>query len=140
MKSGIKLQITTAGLDDLEKNFPGRADAVDEKVAGDIVAYIHDHFSTTSPQPSAAGEPPAVQTGTLKKSVTFERTKKRYYRVLVTAPYAKYLEYGTRKMQARPFMRPAVLAIAGKLPSLMKAAVAPARGIGGGGLRTIVMG
>jgi HK97 gp10 family phage protein len=140
MKSGIKVQLDKARLDDLAKNFPDRVDAVSEKVAGDIVAYIHAHFSRTAPHPSRPGDPPAVLTGELKKCVKVRRVKHRYYHVVVNAEYARYLEYGTAIMAARPFMRPAVMAIAGKVPAALKAALNDTRGVGGGRLRTIVRG
>jgi HK97 gp10 family phage protein len=35
--------------------------------------------------------------------------------VVATAEHAEYLEFGTSKMAARPFMRPAAMAMRGKI-------------------------
>lgn len=62
--------------------------------------------------PSAPGEPPNNFTGGLAKGiVTIKRVEDVPggigVRVASTAEYAAYLEYGTSKMAARPYMRPA---------------------------------
>lgn len=60
-------------------------------------------------QASRPGEPPRKRTGTLQKSV--ESRVELEPRGVVTligskVPYAKWLEYGTRRMQPRPWLRP----------------------------------
>lgn len=81
-------------------------------------------------QASAPGEPPAVDTGRLRGSIStnwtgsgmrkgnvdgaaqsgdgIEAPVGREFTVSVgsAAPYASWLEYGTKKMAARPFIRP----------------------------------
>lgn len=59
--------------------------------------------------PSAPGEAPRKRTGTLQKSVAaeVERTPAGVtVRVGSSVPYARFLEYGTRRMAARPWLRP----------------------------------
>jgi HK97 gp10 family phage protein len=68
---------------------------------------------TGSPGPqttrSAPGESPAVQTGTLKESLAQEPLEDRVgIRVGTNIRYGLYLELGTRKMRARPWLRPAL--------------------------------
>ena len=66
---------------------------------------------------SIPGQPPFVQTGHLRRSITFDAPDKLTRRVGSTLKpeqegghsYAYYLEVGTAKMQARPYLRPAVL-------------------------------
>jgi HK97 gp10 family phage protein len=57
---------------------------------------------------SPAGSPPNTDTGNLVKSIQVERIKDG---VSVgsreSAPYGKFLEYGTSKMAERPWLRPA---------------------------------
>ena len=65
MANGIKVTVDTKGLDNLRR-LPGAIDAMFAKITGDVDADIKDSFSTTAPDPSAPGEPPAVQTGRLK--------------------------------------------------------------------------
>lgn len=52
-----------------------------------------------------------VRTGALRESIEQSVTSthsKVIGRVVASAPYARYVEYGTSKMQKRPFMRPAL--------------------------------
>ena len=59
-------------------------------------------------QASSPGNPPALQTGRLMRSitVTLERIALAA-EVGTNVEYAKWLEEGTVKMQARPFLKPA---------------------------------
>lgn len=68
---------------------------------------------------SAPGEAPAVQTGRLIGA--FRRVVKTLKRgVHVASPYAKYMEFGTRKIKPRPFLRPALAKNLQKFPDLMR--------------------
>lgn len=58
--------------------------------------------------PSAPGEAPAVQTGKLYDSLkVFKRAELKWI-VLADDAKAKYLEFGTRRIKPRPFLRPAL--------------------------------
>jgi hypothetical protein len=60
---------------------------------------------------SIPGVPPAPDTETLRNSISYSVTQGGGYRRLViesSAPYSKYMEIGTYKVAARPFIRPAV--------------------------------
>ena len=57
---------------------------------------------------SAPGQSPANWTGKLLKSIKVQKTKGIAF-VYVTAKYAEFLEFGTSKMRARPFIIPAFL-------------------------------
>jgi HK97 gp10 family phage protein len=59
-----------------------------------------------SHQASAPGEPPHNKTGNLARSISIIREKTGVIFVVVRAKYAKALEFGTRKMAARPFATP----------------------------------
>lgn len=54
--------------------------------------------------PSKPGEPPHVQTGRLRASISHEVTGVTA-RVGTNLEYGRYLELGTRKMAARPWLR-----------------------------------
>jgi len=56
---------------------------------------------------SAPGEAPANDFGFLAQSIKIEVTQKLTIDLRALAPYAIHLEYGTAKMGARPFLRPA---------------------------------
>jgi len=60
---------------------------------------------------SAPGQPPAVDTGRLRASITHEVCKESNQiigLVGTNVEYAPHLEFGTNKMAARPFLRPAL--------------------------------
>lgn len=77
------------------------------------VAYLVESTAKDSmsgrESPSPPGEPPAVVTGNLRNSILAKAGSdgSREWWVRVGAEYGVYLEFGTAKMAARPFMRPA---------------------------------
>ena len=56
---------------------------------------------------SAPGEAPASDTGNLVSKIIVKQKSKNITNVESNADYSAYLEYGTSKMQPRPFMLPA---------------------------------
>ena len=59
-------------------------------------------------QASAPGEAPARDTGNLINSITIDKAANAHYIINFGAEYAVRLEYGTGRIQPRPFARPAV--------------------------------
>lgn len=57
--------------------------------------------------PSQPGEPPNRDTGVLQAHLRAELVSPLEALVSSEAPYAAALEFGTSKMEARPYMRPA---------------------------------
>lgn len=57
---------------------------------------------------SAPGQPPMSDTGRLVNSIEFDKIGDLTATVGSKLTYALYLEYGTSRMAARPFFRPAV--------------------------------
>jgi HK97 gp10 family phage protein len=87
--------------------------------AGQSVADdVKEHWSGNYPPASSPGNPPAVRSGELDASVIAipeESLSSGGVTVKVTAlaAHASYLEFGTRYMAARPFLRPAISSGAG---------------------------
>ena len=70
---------------------------------------------------SKPGEPPRKQTPNLQPSIRTAMDKRTFLiGPTKTAPYGKHLEFGTRKMAARPFMRPALSNARKKFPKLFR--------------------
>lgn len=92
--------------------------AASEEVRNEAVRLILDtpktgrfyRRRTVVHQASAPGEAPASDTGTLVGRITtnYDRLPELVGVVGAHTDYAAYLEYGTKKMAARPFMRPAL--------------------------------
>ncbi len=59
---------------------------------------------------SAPLQPPAVDTGRLRQSINIDASNLGDLKIRVgtNVRYAKILEFGSRRMQPRPFMRPAL--------------------------------
>lgn len=64
---------------------------------------------------SAGGEPPASDTGNLLSSIGHRLGVDEYVygEVYANVRYASWLELGTRYMEPRPFLRPALAAVTG---------------------------
>lgn len=82
---------------------PSRAINLLDALAFDGEAYVKRSFGTS---PSSAGEPPGVDTGTLRASIHVERLGEYKRGVVTGVDYAIHLEFGTENMAARPFMIP----------------------------------
>lgn len=73
--------------------------------------------------PSKPGEPPNEDTGTLRRNITVTQIGPLHVRVASNAPYSIFLEFGTSKMVARPFMQPAARAKKPEVIALVRKAV-----------------
>ena len=66
---------------------------------GDKVAeVVHDDARRGAP----------VRSGRLRSSVYWRQASRTSWRIGATAPYAVYVELGTRYMAAQPYLRPAI--------------------------------
>ena len=75
-------------------------------------------------QASREGEAPATDTGFLVSSgFTEDRPLDLEVDIGFDAAYAKHLEYGTRNMAKRPFMKPTVSAWRKRIPKIMGAKI-----------------
>ncbi len=89
---------------DIQRAFPGSGGPIGK--LGVSKKYRESHRSKP-------GEIPHVQSGDLKRSIRWQRDgkdKRRIGSTLRGSPhsYAFYLEFGTRRMAPRPYMRPAM--------------------------------
>jgi HK97 gp10 family phage protein len=73
--------------------------------------------------PSAPGEPPNENTGTLRRNITVTQVGPLHVRVASNALYSSHLEFGTSKMAARPFMGPAARKVKPQVVKLVGQAV-----------------
>lgn len=105
----VKIERKSSLLEKLRKQVPENAKAITKDAAEDTARYIQEHWSPSSP--SSPGEPPAVVTGMLDASVEVASVgsgNKPTFELKVQAYYASFLEFGSKKMAARPYMRPAM--------------------------------
>jgi hypothetical protein len=86
-----------------------KVDKTVKDAAHEIVKDIRDSWSSSSP--SSPGNPPAVVTGELDRSMGVERVGIGVFKIGASneiALKALSLEYGTQNMAARPYLRPAL--------------------------------
>ena len=72
---------------------------------------------------SAAGSPPASDTGFLASQISSEVETKGGQvigTIISAAPYSASLEFGTTKMPARPFLQPALRSSKNKIEAIFK--------------------
>lgn len=99
----LKFRFDKRGVITPTKRAIERAMAITAREMGEAVA---DTMNARYPPASVAGEPPHIRTGKLKGSVhgVVAGGKIRIRMV----PYGAHLEKGTRKMAARPFVKPTI--------------------------------
>lgn len=77
----------------------------------------HQHIA------SLPGQPPNAFTGKLDRSIHVERVDDLTARVVADAPHAVALEFGTSRMEPRPFMQPAAQLVRPQMDRLIAAAI-----------------
>lgn len=102
-----------------------RNNAVTDILHGSKTGRVYTHYMATVDgrvvpveersvphQSSGPGEAPASDTGFLVNNITVDQSMVGDFNLGIAslAPYSVYLEYGTKDMEARPFMRPALRA------------------------------
>ena len=73
--------------------------------------------------PSVEGNPPAVDTGTLRRSITYQVDENKLEgevgSVITNPPYGAYLELGTSRMKPRKWLQPAIDRNIGELKQMV---------------------
>lgn len=105
-----------------------RVNAALQEVGDGTVEEIRRVLAASAgPLPSAPGDPPRDPAGRLADALAVSLDEARSSVTVVAAsPEARFLEYGTRTMAARPFLRPAVAATASRAREVCRAALAEA--------------
>lgn len=90
------------------KNFPAIAEKMAEAAAAKSAVVLQkqmkDVMTQAGTSPSAPGNPPAIVTGNLRRSIQMQKVQEKNYKVGSALDYARFLEFGTSKMAARPWL------------------------------------
>lgn len=93
-----------------------RGEAVKSIQTGPKSGRVYQRYNPTrTHKASAPGEAPASDTGNLVRNIRVNQKSQNIITVESRAHYSKFLEYGTSKMQARPFLFPAYKMSQGKI-------------------------
>ena len=85
-----------------------RGEAVKSIQTGPKSGKVYTRYNPTRTHiASAPGEAPASDTGNLVSKIIVKQKSKNITNVESNADYSAFLEYGTSKMEPRPFMLPA---------------------------------
>lgn len=85
-----------------------RGEAVKSIQSGAKSGIVYEKYNPRrTHRASAPGEAPASDTGNLVSKIIVKQKSKNITNVESNANYSAFLEYGTSKMEARPFMLPA---------------------------------
>lgn len=87
----------------LKRAAPQQADRAIGAIAFEGEAYAKRNMGTSPSQP---GEFPGVDTGTLRASIHVENVGLGKRNLVSGTAYGPHLEFGTSRMQSRPFMSP----------------------------------
>ena len=94
----------------------------------DTSKTYYTHNKSKAHHPSVEGYPPAVDTGTLRRSITYQVDENKLEgevgSVITNPPYGAYLELGTTKdgrtlMKPRPWLQPAIDRNIGELKQMV---------------------
>ena len=103
----------------------GEVTAALHAVAETVVAEARLRLGSAGASPSAPGETPADPSGALAASLAVVETPDGFA-AAASSTYAHFLEYGTTRMAARPFLRPAAEATGDEARRILAAAFARA--------------
>lgn len=118
MANKTTIVITNNRIPELKKQFPQVVEEIVDKTAFEVERLAKESMQgpkhgrvyargAKDHQASAPGEAPAMDTGTLANSITTEKHGPHEAWVGPHTEYAVSLEFGTRHMAARPYMKPA---------------------------------
>lgn len=115
-------------LADLPGRLRGSVNDALQQMGDDTVAEIRRVLASSGgSQPSRPGDPPRDPAGRIAQALAVRLDEARSTVTVVAAsPEARFLEYGTRSMAARPFVRPAVSAVMPAALAACRAALAAA--------------
>lgn len=105
MSFSVNVVVNDSQLRQLLREFPDTMEDAINSLAHDGQAWVQDQFGSDG-SPSAPGGIPGIDTGTLKNSISVELAGAMARMIVAGAEYAIPLEFGTSKMEARPFMLP----------------------------------
>lgn len=127
--SPLSVKLRSASGPDLERRVGQALFAAGNQIEVEAALSItRGAVSGANHVPSRPGEPPNADTHQLDRSIETVQITPLKVEVSANAPHAVPLEFGTSKMAARPFMRPAAEKVRPKVLELVQLAQRRAKG------------
>lgn len=102
--SGVRIaKKDTAIMDRIIRETPERMERAGAAMAQEMLNDIVLSFGTS---PSSPGDPPGVDTNTLRPSMRWKPDGRLRWVIHDQVEYGVFLEFGTERMAARPFISP----------------------------------
>lgn len=117
MAGDFSVKIDTTILDRISNESPQKAGQLIRALAFEGMSDVQRSFSTS---PSAPGDTPGVDTGALKNSINVKPVAPFVQSINTGVDYDAYLEFGTSRMAARPYMSPMARRLEQKIPQFFK--------------------
>ena len=102
----MKVRVDVIGVPELIKSMKEKQDRLKMELpqsVKDAVIFLHGQVKLSIAQ--GINAPVTVDTGRFLNSVDFETTGTNEAKIFTDLEYAKFLEYGTSKMEARPHFK-----------------------------------
>jgi HK97 gp10 family phage protein len=93
------------------------------RAAAALSVHAKEALGTPSPPPSVRGDYPHKDTGHLRRNIAWEWNPETFgarWGIGENVPYGKMLEFGTRRMAARPWMWKTNTAMAGEVRRMIE--------------------
>ena len=107
------------GLQRVMRVLDDEASVILVSAVNELISVMQILVSMGFPPPSIPGEPPHMRTGELQISIGIRNIEPYAVTIEASAPYAIYLEYGTSKMQPRPFWNISLQEFQDNFPQLL---------------------
>ena len=117
MADDFRVEIKFNRFQELARQAPQAADRAIEAMAREGERYVKQSFGSS---PSAAGDPPGVDTGALRSSINVQNRGLMVRAIADGVEYGVMLEYGTSRMGARPFMGPTAMWLKNQAPRIFE--------------------
>jgi phage gpG-like protein len=118
--SNIKVTLDKRVLEQIRRSTPQKVGNAVRAAALEGERYVKQSFTTS---PSSPGEPPGIDTGALRASIHVETVNANTRAIATSTDYAAYLEFGTSRMSARPYMMPMAIWLQGQLEDIFRGIV-----------------
>lgn len=120
----MSVKIEIQGIEEFKRTMQEKQNKIKNELPKSVqkaTLYIHSKVKESIAR--GVNAPTAVDTGRFLNSVDFETTGENQAKVFTNLSYAQYIEYGTKKMAARPHFHNTAIVEANNVKEVMKSEI-----------------